>query len=95
MGRGNKESVPCPPELFENCRVFEEEGECYQDRHHKFWPRPDYTTAVERTFRGLEVNQLFICRALHNAIHATEAAPQKPTRKKMLDAINNERVPKP
>lgn len=90
-GRGNKEFIPCPPDIFEQCRVFEKEGECYEDVHHDYYPHPDYKTPVEREFRGLEINQKFMCRALHNAIHAQRTPPEKPPRKEMLEVIHKEK----
>ena len=77
--------------MYQNCRVFEAEGECYQDVHHEYWPRSEYRTPVERQFRGLEVNQQFICRALHNAIHAEKRRSGKPPRKEMLRVIQEEK----
>lgn len=85
------ESFPCSPEDRENCRVFEREGECYEDVHHEYWPERDYKTKVERQFRALEINKVFICRALHNEIHARRRRSEKPPRKEMLRAIQEEK----
>ena len=86
-----KERFPCPADTIGHCPVFETEGECYEDRHHEYWPRSEYTTKVEREFRGLEVNQIVICRALHNGIHARRRRSEKPPRKEMLRAIQKEK----
>lgn len=87
------ENIPCPPEMVNNCRVFVAEGRCRQDIHHEYWPRADYTTSVEKEFRELEVNKEFICRALHNFIHAKNRASDKPSRATMLEAINDSHNP--
>ena len=59
-----------------------------EDRHHLYWPRSAYRTAVEKRFRELAVNKIVICRLAHNEHHATTAPPEKPTREQMLVAID-------
>lgn len=86
-----KEHAPCPAESLGQCPVFEAEGECYEDTHHEYWPRSEYRTKVEREFRGLEVNQIEICRWLHNQIHAERRRSGKPSRKEMLNVIQEEK----
>ena len=76
--------------MYENCPVFELEGECYEDRHHVYWPASQYGTRVERQFRQLDENKVLICRWIHNTIHGVALPPQKPTRNKMLEAMHNE-----
>ena len=50
---------------------------CYTDRHHLYWPRNQYKTKLERTFRGMHIVR--IPRCVHNEIHATTRPPQKPS----------------
>lgn len=85
------EKFPCSPEDRENCRVFEREGECYEDVHHKYWPKSRYKTKVEREFRGLDENKILACRALHNEIHARRKQSDKPPRSEMIRAISEAR----
>lgn len=85
------EHNPCSPEIRENCRVFQAVGECFEDLHHDYWPRRDYKTKVEKEFRGLQINERMICRALHNTIHATQMPPIKPTRDQMLGVIDEQK----
>ena len=66
------------------------EGRCRQDIHHEYWPKADYKTSVEKEFRELEINKEFICRALHNAIHARNRQSDKPSRATMLGAIHDQ-----
>jgi len=82
------ERVPCPPEMFENCRVFQAEGECYEDTHHEYWPSNEYRDRVGKKFARLAVNQTVMCRALHQEAHVLPP-PLKPTRDYMLEVIND------
>lgn len=84
------EREPCPPDMQNHCPVFYQEGECYEDRHHKYWPAPDYRTRNERAFRELEVNKIMVCRWLHNTIHALALPPEKPEVSFMNKAIKEE-----
>lgn len=84
------EREPCPPNMQERCPVFYQEGECYEDKHHKYWPAPEYRTKNEKKFRELEVNKIIICRWLHNTIHAVALPPEMPTPVQMKRAIHEE-----
>lgn len=84
------ESLPCPQEMIGECRVFQTEGHCRQDIHHEYWPKNEYTTATEKEFRELEINKRFICRALHNAIHAANRASDHPSRAVMIETIKDQ-----
>ena len=83
------ERLPCQPEMVNQCRVFLAEGACREDIHHEYWPKSEYTTEVQKKFRELEVNKIFICRALHNAIHAANHASDKPNRSTMVEALDD------
>lgn len=82
------ERVPCPAEGTEFCPIFVQEGECFEDKHHKYWPSHDYTSRTEKEFRQLEVNKVTICRWLHNTIHAVALPPEHPTNAEMRKVIN-------
>lgn len=84
------EGVPCPPDMQERCPIFIQEGECYVDKHHLYWPSTDYRGRVEKEFRQLEVHKVDICRWLHNTIHAIALPPEKPTRKEMREIIDGQ-----
>lgn len=84
------EKVPCPMRNSPDCPIFQQEGECYEDRHHKYWPSPDYSSRVEKQFRQLEVNKVDICRWIHNTIHAVVLPPEHPTTAEMRQAIREE-----
>ena len=51
------------PERQLGCPYFE--TGCYADTHHTLWPRPDYTTPLERTYRELPENKIQLCRFQH------------------------------
>jgi hypothetical protein len=61
------------------------------DLHHKFWPRSEYKTGVEKAFRQLGENVVQICRAEHDLEHAVSDPPDKPDREIMLMAIQEQR----
>lgn len=84
--------VPCSAANTEACPIFVQEGECYEDQHHQYWPSPDYSSRTEKQFRQLEVNKLTICRWLHNTIHAVVLPPEHPTTAQMRKAINEEKT---
>ena len=86
------ERVPCPAENTPVCPIFQQEGECYEDKHHKYWPSDEYTSRVEKQFRQLEVNKVTICRWLHNTIHAVALPPEQPTVAEMRKVINAENM---
>jgi len=85
------EREPCPPDMQARCPVFYQEGECYEDKHHRYWPAPDYRTKNEKEFRELEVNKIIICRWLHNTLHARALPPAKPEVSFMKKAIKGEK----
>lgn len=74
--------IPCNPSP--ECKYF---GHCFEDVDHIYWPRRNYKTSIERSFRELDENKQVICRALHDERHATEQPPKKPSRDEMLQAI--------
>lgn len=84
------EHVPCTASGTEFCPIFVQEGECFEDKHHKYWPSNEYTTRTEKQFRQLEVNKVTICRWLHNTIHAVALPPEQPTVSEMRKAIREE-----
>lgn len=77
------------PESNEQCKYYASEGGCYQNEHHLYWPRRDYTSSVERAFRQLPENKELICRAEHDELHATESPPPMPSRNEMLIVLAN------
>jgi hypothetical protein len=85
------ERVPCPAANTPVCPIYQQEGECFEDRHHKYWPSDEYSSRTEKQFRQLEVNKVDICRWLHNTIHAVALPPEHPTVAVMRKAIEAER----
>lgn len=82
------ENLPCPPEIKNQCPIFDLEGECYEDRHHLYWPASEYSSRIEKQFRQLDSNKITICRWLHNTVHLVTLPPEKPTRNEMQRRIN-------
>lgn len=69
----------CPSE---ECKFY---PHCYRDRHHEAYPRADYKTKLEKDYRSRTV--VFICRALHEEIHATQLPPPKPSIEEMREVL--------
>lgn len=76
------------PEPQPECKYFT--TGCFADIDHVYFPACDYTTPVEKRFRQLPVNKRVLCRMLHEARHATESPPLKPSREFMLGVIATE-----
>lgn len=74
--------VPCEP--TPECKYY---PNCYQDVHHEAWPEREYLTTLERVYRDMPENQVFMCRAEHDNTHADQSPPEKPSREEMLRAI--------
>lgn len=61
----------------------------HSDVHHEYYPSSAYKTKLEKEFRELPINKEQICRCLHNAIHALEEPPKKPSVQEMRQAIES------
>lgn len=85
------ERLPCSPERQRQCPIFQQEGECFEDTHHLFWPTSAYKTPIEKRFRRLDINKVEICRWLHNQEHGLNSSPKKPTVETMREIINEEK----
>lgn len=86
------EVIPCPFANTEQCPIYELEGECYEDKHHLYWPSSEYTTSLEKRFRRLGENVVTICRYLHNTEHALTDKPEKPSVPVMREAVAREKL---
>ena len=93
---GSMERVPCPPDICgtDRCPVFIAEGMCYEDVHHKVWPRRIIKRLgkVARDYRELEENKELRCRQSHNDLHASTPPPELPNVNVMREAIRRVRV---
>lgn len=83
------EFIPC--ENQDICRLADTQRGCFEDVHHKFWPRRAYRSTVEKEFRELDENKVKLCRDLHDAEHALWEIPDKPDIRLMRLAILEER----
>lgn len=73
------ENVPCPMRDTEHCPIYLQEGECYEDKHHIYWPSSEYTSRAEKQFRVLGSNIIQMCRFIHNTVHAVSPPPEMPS----------------
>lgn len=80
----------CPFES-PSCKYFDGVG-CFTDRHHVFYPRTDYRSPVEKSFRNLPENVVDLPRCEHDELHATEEPPLKPSLEVMREAVNASRL---
>lgn len=87
----NLEGTPCDESV--PCGLRETTG-CFEDVHHKYFPRRSYRTPLEKEFRELPENKVVICRQLHNDEHATIEPPDKPPISEMRQRVNSARLGK-
>lgn len=73
------------PGIEAGCPYYE--AGCYADTHHIAWPRPAYTTSIERIYRDLDENKIQLCRFEHDLEHQMPP-PHKPSREHMQQAID-------
>ena len=59
-----------------------------RNRHHVWWPRKDYKSEVEKKFRNLPCNILWIDEMAHRLLHIYTEPPRKPKVSDMWQAIN-------
>lgn len=83
------ERIPCQNQ--DVCRLRDMPRGCFEDVHHLYYPRRDYTTSIEKRFRQLDENKVLICRALHDDEHALWEVPEKPDLELMKMAVTEER----
>ena len=76
--------IPCNPEQY-NCPL--RESGCFEDTHHKFFPRAAYKGVLELAFRDLPENLVEGCRYWHNLEHAVVEPPEKPDQVTMSLAV--------
>ncbi len=81
------ENAPCQPNP--GCKYY---PNCYTDTHHLLYPSNSYVTPLERLYRSLEENTVELCRSEHDAVHATQEPPAKPTREAMIQALGSSMV---
>lgn len=80
------EKIPC--QSSESCPLYNSATGCFEDVHHKYWPRKAYRSIIERAFRELDDNKERRCRQSHNDLHAMTPPPDKPPRAEMINAVN-------
>lgn len=83
------ERVPCEPDP--KCKFHRKDG-CYQNLHHLFYPRRDYTTPLEKKFRIDPRNIVQLCRREHERLHHTQDIPEKPTIQEMQVFIRDKKM---
>ena len=94
--RGGLERLPCDPQT--PCPLRESARGCFEDVHHREYPRATYQAlgAVAMAFRELPENKDQRCRNLHNIEHAVAEPPTPPARELMLlaieEALNTDQV---
>jgi hypothetical protein len=71
----------CPQEI---CPNYEAQN-CGRDSHHLYFPKNDYLPGYERIFRGQF--QVELCRPVHEYVHKTYEAPEKPTHDYMIGYV--------
>jgi hypothetical protein len=62
-----------------------------KNRHHIWWPKKDYQSGIEKRFRELPCNVVWIDSIVHTLLHQYTKPPIKPTHHDMCEAINRHR----
>lgn len=75
-----------------DCKYFNGAEGCHSSTHHEYWPRSDFTTPLEKSFRELPENKFDICRQMHDEIHAFDEPPIKPSIEVMREAVTQSRI---
>lgn len=55
--------------------------------HHRWWPKRDYKTPLEKAFRELPENKVRMRVDDHRKLHATTEPPKKPSIESMRLAV--------
>lgn len=78
-----------PCENQESCPLYNSPTGCFEDVHHRQWPRRLYRSLGKTAFafRELDQNKELTCRRRHNEIHATQAPPPVPDRRLMAEIV--------
>ena len=67
------------------CPIHGDDGCPSHNTHHLFWPRRNYKTTLEKTFRQLHTVKM--CIEAHKLLHRTTQPPHKPSVEAMRVAI--------
>jgi hypothetical protein len=70
----------------EDCPLLDDGG-CFSDSHHIYFPKNHYRDTLESEFRELPENKQQLCRFEHDEIHAEVEQADKPEREFMREAI--------
>ena len=72
--------------MSEECR-YAGTPECMPTRHHLYFPACAYKGIVERAFRALPENSIYLERCDHDAVHREQDPPPKPSLEYMKQVI--------
>jgi len=56
--------------------------------HHIWWPKNEYKTKFEKSFRNATENKIAVPTFSHNMLHAKVPPPTKPNRNQMFDLMD-------
>lgn len=70
------EHYPC--QNRDECHLVDTTRGCFEDVHHLDYPSYTYRGKLETQHRQAHFSKIKVCRALHEAIHATGYVPTKP-----------------
>jgi hypothetical protein len=56
--------------------------------HHIWWPKNQYNTRFEKSFRNATENKIVVPTRNHNFLHAKVQPPTKPTRNQMFELMD-------
>lgn len=56
-------------------------------KHHLWYPRRDYQTRLEKTFRALQCQIVLLDDHTHRSVHRHSEPPHKPSHEEMVAAL--------
>ena len=93
MGYNANKQCPLYKEHASDCHhikkcvaMYKKTGHVLMTVHHKWWPKCDYTTPLEKRFRDLPDEKEELCRGKHDPEHEKDP-PRKPSREYMQKKV--------
>lgn len=81
--------IPCVPSP--ECKYWDSDIGCHEDTHH-IYRRADADTRLKKQFCQLAVNQLVLCRDVHEELETRVGWPTYPSREIMQAEVDDARA---
>lgn len=80
------ERFPCV--MQDICPLRDTRKGCFEDVHHKVYPRRAYQRGIAAAYRELDENKELTCRWRHNEVHASQEPPERLPIEEMHRIVN-------